>query len=200
MAVFSYHLIPEQREKKYLEWARIDPGPLALLGTALFTWPWLLVWPYTGWCCLAGSLFCFYYQVDEATCAACDFNKPGARCQRSMPWMWRGEIMPASRWGPISRVFGQFSSPALGFSVHRLLRTAISLLGLEGQCFLDYLKFKFLIVVGCFGLSLWFDFLYTDRRKAIRLLQFSCHIVIVRNSEKRPNLLSPIVGKSYLSF
>nr|CAB3265004.1 DNA polymerase epsilon catalytic subunit A-like [Phallusia mammillata] len=35
--------------------------------------------------------------VDEATCAACDFNKPGATCQRSMPWMWRGEFMPASR-------------------------------------------------------------------------------------------------------
>ncbi|XP_052805264.1 DNA polymerase epsilon catalytic subunit A-like [Mya arenaria] len=35
--------------------------------------------------------------VDEATCAACDFNKPGATCQRRMPWMWRGEIMPATR-------------------------------------------------------------------------------------------------------
>ncbi len=36
-------------------------------------------------------------QVDEADCAACDFNKPGATCQRRMPWMWRGEVMPASR-------------------------------------------------------------------------------------------------------
>ncbi|KAL4229089.1 hypothetical protein ACF0H5_012128 [Mactra antiquata] len=35
--------------------------------------------------------------IDEATCAACDFNKPGATCQRKLPWMWRGEIMPASR-------------------------------------------------------------------------------------------------------
>ncbi|KAK3581719.1 hypothetical protein CHS0354_015350 [Potamilus streckersoni] len=35
--------------------------------------------------------------VDEATCAACDFNKPGARCQRKMTWMWRGECMPARR-------------------------------------------------------------------------------------------------------
>ncbi|KAI4894825.1 hypothetical protein NFI96_029846 [Prochilodus magdalenae] len=35
--------------------------------------------------------------VDEATCAACDFNKPGANCQRRMAWQWRGEIMPASR-------------------------------------------------------------------------------------------------------
>lgn len=30
--------------------------------------------------------------VDEETCAACDFNKPGSRCQRRMPWMWRGEF------------------------------------------------------------------------------------------------------------
>ncbi|XP_062890220.1 DNA polymerase epsilon catalytic subunit A isoform X2 [Mobula hypostoma] len=35
--------------------------------------------------------------VDEITCAACDFNKPGANCQRKMTWTWRGEFMPASR-------------------------------------------------------------------------------------------------------
>ncbi|XP_075685545.1 DNA polymerase epsilon catalytic subunit A [Rhinoderma darwinii] len=35
--------------------------------------------------------------VDEVTCAACDFNKPGATCQRKMTWQWRGELMPASR-------------------------------------------------------------------------------------------------------
>ncbi|XP_044265120.1 DNA polymerase epsilon catalytic subunit 1 isoform X2 [Tribolium madens] len=35
--------------------------------------------------------------VDETICAACDFNKPGARCQRNMAWMWRAEFMPASR-------------------------------------------------------------------------------------------------------
>ncbi|CAB0010464.1 unnamed protein product [Nesidiocoris tenuis] len=35
--------------------------------------------------------------VDETVCAACDFNKPGALCQRDMSWMWRGEILPASR-------------------------------------------------------------------------------------------------------
>jgi hypothetical protein len=29
--------------------------------------------------------------VDETTCAACDFNRIGATCQRSMAWMWRGE-------------------------------------------------------------------------------------------------------------
>ncbi|XP_064424312.1 DNA polymerase epsilon catalytic subunit A [Latimeria chalumnae] len=35
--------------------------------------------------------------VDEATCAACDFNKPGTTCQRRMAWQWRGEFMPATR-------------------------------------------------------------------------------------------------------
>ncbi|XP_018571015.1 DNA polymerase epsilon catalytic subunit A [Anoplophora glabripennis] len=35
--------------------------------------------------------------VDETICAACDFNRPGALCQRSMPWMMREEYMPASR-------------------------------------------------------------------------------------------------------
>ncbi|XP_076064206.1 DNA polymerase epsilon catalytic subunit 1 [Oratosquilla oratoria] len=35
--------------------------------------------------------------VDETVCAACDFNKPGATCQRKMAWYWRGEVMPASR-------------------------------------------------------------------------------------------------------
>lgn len=29
--------------------------------------------------------------IDEATCAACDFNKPGAKCQRKMTWAWRAE-------------------------------------------------------------------------------------------------------------
>lgn len=35
--------------------------------------------------------------VDEATCAACDFNKPGSNCQRKMNWSWRGDFLPASR-------------------------------------------------------------------------------------------------------
>ncbi|XP_051165586.1 DNA polymerase epsilon catalytic subunit 1 [Leptopilina boulardi] len=34
--------------------------------------------------------------VNETVCAACDYNKPGALCQRNMKWMWRGETMPAS--------------------------------------------------------------------------------------------------------
>lgn len=35
--------------------------------------------------------------VNEEICAACDFNIPGAKCQRTMTWQWRGELMPASR-------------------------------------------------------------------------------------------------------
>ncbi|XP_017892120.1 DNA polymerase epsilon catalytic subunit A [Ceratina calcarata] len=34
--------------------------------------------------------------VNETVCAACDYNKPGALCQRNMKWMWRGEYFPAS--------------------------------------------------------------------------------------------------------
>ena len=30
--------------------------------------------------------------VDEATCASCDFNKPGAKCQRQLTWTWRGDF------------------------------------------------------------------------------------------------------------
>ena len=37
------------------------------------------------------------FQVDESACAVCDFNKPGAMCQRKMSWIWRGDVMPASR-------------------------------------------------------------------------------------------------------
>ncbi|KZC07383.1 PREDICTED: DNA polymerase epsilon catalytic subunit A [Dufourea novaeangliae] len=34
--------------------------------------------------------------VDETVCAACDYNKPRALCQRRMEWMWRGEYLAAS--------------------------------------------------------------------------------------------------------
>lgn len=40
---------------------------------------------------------CYVLQVDESVCAVCDFNKPGATCQRKMSWIWRGDVMPASR-------------------------------------------------------------------------------------------------------
>ena len=33
--------------------------------------------------------------VDQATCAACDFNRAGASCKRPMEWVWRGDFLPA---------------------------------------------------------------------------------------------------------
>lgn len=35
--------------------------------------------------------------VNEQDCAACEFNKPDAKCKRNMDWMWRGEMLPATR-------------------------------------------------------------------------------------------------------
>ncbi|XP_045502598.1 DNA polymerase epsilon catalytic subunit 1 [Colias croceus] len=35
--------------------------------------------------------------VCASVCAVCDYNKPGADCQRHMDWMWRGEYLPATR-------------------------------------------------------------------------------------------------------
>ncbi|XP_060536886.1 DNA polymerase epsilon catalytic subunit 1 [Cylas formicarius] len=35
--------------------------------------------------------------VNETICAACDFNKPGAACQRNMTWTMREEYLPANR-------------------------------------------------------------------------------------------------------
>ncbi|RVE53948.1 hypothetical protein evm_001351 [Chilo suppressalis] len=35
--------------------------------------------------------------VNPSICAVCDYNKPGATCQRHMEWMWRGDYLPATR-------------------------------------------------------------------------------------------------------
>lgn len=35
--------------------------------------------------------------VNETDCAACDYNKPDAKCKRVMDWMWRGEMLPATK-------------------------------------------------------------------------------------------------------
>uniref|UniRef100_A0A336MSN0 DNA polymerase epsilon catalytic subunit n=1 Tax=Culicoides sonorensis TaxID=179676 RepID=A0A336MSN0_CULSO len=35
--------------------------------------------------------------VTETDCAACDFNKPGALCKREMDWLWRGDMLPATK-------------------------------------------------------------------------------------------------------
>jgi DNA polymerase epsilon subunit 1 len=35
--------------------------------------------------------------VDDATCAACDFNQAKNDCKRRMDWVWRGDYSPATR-------------------------------------------------------------------------------------------------------
>lgn len=35
--------------------------------------------------------------IQESDCAACDFNRPGKKCDRRLPWAWRGEFLPAKR-------------------------------------------------------------------------------------------------------
>jgi DNA polymerase epsilon subunit 1 len=35
--------------------------------------------------------------VDDATCAACDFNQSKNGCKRRMEWVWRGDYNPATR-------------------------------------------------------------------------------------------------------
>lgn len=35
--------------------------------------------------------------VTDRDCASCDFNKPDAICKRDMDWLWRGEMLPASK-------------------------------------------------------------------------------------------------------
>ncbi|MCO5602895.1 hypothetical protein L7F22_057034 [Adiantum nelumboides] len=35
--------------------------------------------------------------VNEATCATCDYNRPGMKCDKKMEWAWRGEYFPAKR-------------------------------------------------------------------------------------------------------
>lgn len=34
--------------------------------------------------------------VDSSICASCDFNRPGAQCQKWMKWSWRGRYFPAT--------------------------------------------------------------------------------------------------------
>lgn len=51
--------------------------------------------------------------VDEATCAACDFNREGSNCQRPMKWVWRGEHSPATK-SEFERIKLQLESEKVG--------------------------------------------------------------------------------------
>jgi hypothetical protein len=35
--------------------------------------------------------------VQQATCAACDFNTAESNCKRPLKWAWRGDMTPATR-------------------------------------------------------------------------------------------------------
>lgn len=74
--------------------------------------------------------------VDEATCAACDFNKPGAQCRRIMPWTWRGEIMPASR-GEFHRIQQQLETETFPSSTPGGKPVAFHELSKEEQCAIE---------------------------------------------------------------
>lgn len=50
-----------------------------------------------------------YAMVDEKICAACDYNKPDALCQRKMEWMWRGTYLKANQ-GEYQRVQQQLEN------------------------------------------------------------------------------------------
>lgn len=50
--------------------------------------------------------------VNEAVCAACDFNSPGAVCKREMEWAWRGEYLPASL-GEFQRIQQQLETETI---------------------------------------------------------------------------------------
>lgn len=74
--------------------------------------------------------------VDEATCAACDFNKPGARCRRIMPWTWRGEVMPASR-GEFQRIQQQLETETFPSANSGGKPVAFHALPKEEQCAIE---------------------------------------------------------------
>ncbi|VIO96069.1 DNA polymerase family B, exonuclease domain containing protein [Brugia malayi] len=51
--------------------------------------------------------------VTNEDCIACVYNSPEAKCQRTMRWEWRGEIMPASR-GEYERILQQLENETFG--------------------------------------------------------------------------------------
>uniref|UniRef100_A0A915Q6B6 DNA polymerase epsilon catalytic subunit n=1 Tax=Setaria digitata TaxID=48799 RepID=A0A915Q6B6_9BILA len=51
--------------------------------------------------------------VTNEDCIACVYNSPDAKCQRTMRWEWRGEIMPASK-GEYERILQQLENETFG--------------------------------------------------------------------------------------
>ena len=59
--------------------------------------------------------------VDDATCAACDFNQSKNKCKRKMNWVWRGDYNPATK-SEYDRTKDQLSRETFedGMSFHEL--------------------------------------------------------------------------------
>ena len=51
--------------------------------------------------------------VNSTICAQCDLNRPNARCQRKMDWIWRGNYIPATR-NELQRI--QLQNERFGFN------------------------------------------------------------------------------------
>ena len=52
--------------------------------------------------------------VNSTICAQCDLNRPNARCQRKMDWIWRGNYIPATR-NELQRIQLQLENERFGF-------------------------------------------------------------------------------------
>ncbi len=53
--------------------------------------------------------------VDSTICAQCDLNRPNARCQRKMDWIWRGTYVPATR-NELQRIQLQLENERFSFN------------------------------------------------------------------------------------
>jgi DNA polymerase epsilon subunit 1 len=53
--------------------------------------------------------------VDSTICAQCDLNRPNARCQRKMDWIWRGSYIPATR-NELQRIQLQLENERFSFN------------------------------------------------------------------------------------
>jgi len=53
--------------------------------------------------------------VNSTICAQCDLNRPNARCQRKMDWIWRGTYVPATR-NELQRIQLQLENERFSFN------------------------------------------------------------------------------------
>ncbi|CAF2826418.1 unnamed protein product [Rotaria sp. Silwood2] len=66
--------------------------------------------------------------VDSTICAQCDLNRPNARCQRKIDWIWRGTCVPVTR-SEVQRIQLQLGNERFSFNgqtIEKKLFTDIS--------------------------------------------------------------------------